>query len=87
MSSPSQPPCKTCPVCAYNRESDKIVTLKPDPHSPIQLSDHLEGDGNRFFKAAAELGLEGIVSFMASCSLPGADPWKASGGRRPGDRW
>jgi bifunctional non-homologous end joining protein LigD len=29
---------------------------------PIQFSDRLEGDGVRFFTAAAELGLEGIVS-------------------------
>ena len=36
--------------------------LKPDPRSPIQFSDHLEGDGARFFKAVADLGLEGIVS-------------------------
>ena len=35
--------------------------IKPDPRSPIQFSDHLEGDGARFFKAAAELGLEGVV--------------------------
>ena len=40
--------------------------IKPDPRSPIQFSDHLEGDGARFFKAAAELGLEGIVSKRAA---------------------
>jgi ATP-dependent DNA ligase len=28
--------------------------------------DHLEGDGARFFKAAAELGLEGVVSKRAA---------------------
>jgi len=47
--------------------------IKPDPRSPIQFSDHLEGDGARFFKAAAELGLEGIVSKRAAsryCSGP-----------------
>jgi ATP-dependent DNA ligase len=36
--------------------------IKPDPRSPIQFSDHLEGDGAKFLKAAAELGLESIVS-------------------------
>ena len=40
--------------------------VKQDPRSPIQFSDHLEGDGARFFKAAAELGLEGIVSKRAA---------------------
>ena len=40
--------------------------IKPDPRSPIQFSDHLEGDGAKFFKAAAELGLEGIVSKRAA---------------------
>jgi bifunctional non-homologous end joining protein LigD len=40
--------------------------VKHDPRSPIQFSDHIEGDGARFFKAAAELGLEGIVSKRAA---------------------
>jgi hypothetical protein len=40
--------------------------IKPDPRCPIQFSDHLEGNGARFFMAAAELGLEGIVSKRAS---------------------
>ena len=40
--------------------------IKPDTRSPIQFSDHVEGDGARFFKAAAELGLEGIVSKRAA---------------------
>jgi bifunctional non-homologous end joining protein LigD len=41
--------------------------VQQDPCSPIQFSDHVEGDGTKFFKAAAELGLEGIVSKRASC--------------------
>jgi bifunctional non-homologous end joining protein LigD len=36
--------------------------IEPDPRSPIQFSDHVEGGGARFFEAAVELGLEGIVS-------------------------
>jgi bifunctional non-homologous end joining protein LigD len=36
--------------------------IEPDPRSPIQFSDHVDCDGAKFFKAAAELGLEGIVS-------------------------
>jgi ATP-dependent DNA ligase len=36
--------------------------IKPDPRSPIQFSDHADCDGDLFFKLAAELGLEGIVS-------------------------
>jgi bifunctional non-homologous end joining protein LigD len=40
--------------------------IKPDMRSPIQFSDHVEGDGARFFKAAADLGLEGIVSKRAA---------------------
>jgi bifunctional non-homologous end joining protein LigD len=39
--------------------------IKPDPRSPIQFSDHGDCDGAMFFKAAAELGLEGIVSKRA----------------------
>jgi bifunctional non-homologous end joining protein LigD len=40
--------------------------IEPDPRSPIQFSDHVDSDGARFFKAAAELGLEGIVSKRAA---------------------
>jgi bifunctional non-homologous end joining protein LigD len=40
--------------------------IKPDPRSPIQFSDHVEGAGGRFFRAAADLGLEGIVSKRAA---------------------
>ena len=40
--------------------------VEPDPRCPIQFSDHLEGDGARFFRAAAALGLEGIVSNRAA---------------------
>jgi bifunctional non-homologous end joining protein LigD len=36
--------------------------IEPNPRSPIQFSDHVDCDGAKFFKAAAELGLEGIVS-------------------------
>ena len=36
--------------------------IEPDPRSPIQFSDHVDCDGAKFFKAAAELGLEGIIS-------------------------
>jgi bifunctional non-homologous end joining protein LigD len=39
--------------------------IEPDPRSPVQFSDHVDCDGARFFKAAAELGLEGIVSKRA----------------------
>jgi bifunctional non-homologous end joining protein LigD len=36
--------------------------IEPDPRSPIQFSDHVDCDGAKFFKAAAKLGLEGIIS-------------------------
>jgi bifunctional non-homologous end joining protein LigD len=36
--------------------------IEPDPRSPIQFSGHVDCAGAKFFKAAAELGLEGIVS-------------------------
>jgi len=41
--------------------------IEPDQRSPIQFSDHADCDGLKFFKAAADLGLEGIVSKRASC--------------------
>ncbi|HEY1928274.1 MAG TPA: DNA ligase D [Caulobacteraceae bacterium] len=36
-----------------------------DPRSPIQLSDHIEGDGAALFAQASRMGLEGIVSKKA----------------------
>jgi ATP-dependent DNA ligase len=40
--------------------------IEPDSRSPIQFSDHVDCDGAKFFKAAADLGLEGIVSKRAT---------------------
>ncbi len=40
--------------------------VKPDKRFPIQFSDHVDCDGARFFKAAADLGLEGIISKQAA---------------------
>jgi ATP-dependent DNA ligase len=42
--------------------------VPPDPHSPVQFSDHFEGDGGAFFRKACEMGLEGIVSKRAASS-------------------
>ncbi len=36
-----------------------------DARSPIQLSDHMDGDGQAFFTQASRMGLEGIVSKKA----------------------
>ena len=36
--------------------------IRPDKRSAVHFSDHVEGDGAKFFEAAADLGLEGIVS-------------------------
>jgi bifunctional non-homologous end joining protein LigD len=46
-------------------ERRALLTKLVKQGSPLQLSDHIDGDGARFFKAAAELGLEGIVSKRA----------------------
>jgi bifunctional non-homologous end joining protein LigD len=40
--------------------------IKPDPRCPIQFSDQVAGDGASFFRAASDLGLEGIVSKRAA---------------------
>ena len=45
--------------------------IEPDPRSPIQFSDHTDCDGLKFFKAAAELGLKGIVSKRSGASWSG----------------
>jgi ATP-dependent DNA ligase len=53
-----------CPLLERRALLRKLI--QQDPRSPIQFSDHVEGDGARFFEAAAELGLEGIVSKRAA---------------------
>jgi ATP-dependent DNA ligase len=53
-----------CPLLERRVLLRKLI--KPDKRSPIHFSDHLEGDGARFFKAAAKLGLEGVVSKRAA---------------------
>jgi bifunctional non-homologous end joining protein LigD len=52
------------PLIARRAALRKLI--EPEPRSPIQFSDHVEGGGARFFEAAAELGLEGIVSKRAA---------------------
>ena len=39
--------------------------IKPDPRSPLQFSDHYEGEGAALFMKACALWLEGIVSKRA----------------------
>ncbi len=51
----------------FERRAALRKLIEPDPRSPIQFSDHADCEGLKFFKAAAELGLEGIVSKRASC--------------------
>jgi bifunctional non-homologous end joining protein LigD len=55
---------RDCPL--LERRERLRGLIKPNPRSPIQFSDHVESDGAQFFKAAAELGLEGIVSERAA---------------------
>lgn len=40
-----------------------LATAKPE--GPLRYSDHLEGNGLKFFKQACEYGIEGIVSKLA----------------------
>jgi bifunctional non-homologous end joining protein LigD len=55
---------RDCPL--LERREHLRGLIEPDPRCPIQFSDHVEGDGAKFFEAAAELGLEGIVSKRAA---------------------
>src|SRR5262249_19803052 len=48
--------------------------IRPGNRSPIQFSDHVQGDGARFFKAAVDLGLEGIVSKRAASPIAADRP-------------
>ena len=56
--------CGEAPLIERRAALRKLI--EPDPRSPIQFSDHVDCDGAKFFKAAAELGLEGIVSKRAA---------------------
>jgi DNA ligase D-like protein (predicted ligase) len=50
----------------FERRTALRKLIEPDCRSPIQFSDHAGCDGAKFFKAAADLGLEGIVSKRAA---------------------
>jgi bifunctional non-homologous end joining protein LigD len=54
---------RDCPL--LERRERLRGLIKPNSRSPIQFSDHVESDGASFFRAAAELGLEGIISKRA----------------------
>ena len=55
--------------------------------SAIQLSDHVEGDGNALYERASELGLEGIVSKRASATYQSgrSKTWTKTKARQVGD--
>jgi bifunctional non-homologous end joining protein LigD len=53
---------RDCPL--LERRERLRGLIKPDKRSSIQFSDHVEGDGAKFFDAAS--GLEGIVSKRAA---------------------
>jgi bifunctional non-homologous end joining protein LigD len=55
---------RTTPLLERRAALRKLV--EPDCRSPIQFSEHVDCDGAAFFKAAADLGLEGIVSKRAT---------------------
>ena len=44
---------------------DGLLDPLVDPRSPIQLSDHFEGEGDALFAQASRMGIEGIVSKKA----------------------
>lgn len=50
-----------------DRKKALAALLDPvlDARSPIQLSEHVEGDGDTLFQRACEMGLEGVVSKRA----------------------
>jgi bifunctional non-homologous end joining protein LigD len=53
-------------IALIERRAALRKRIEPNPTSPIQFSDHADCDGALFFKHAAELGLEGIVSKRAA---------------------
>jgi bifunctional non-homologous end joining protein LigD len=53
------------PLAARKEALDGLLGPLIDPKSPIQISDHIDGDGAAFFAQASRMGLEGIVSKKA----------------------
>lgn len=53
-----------CPLRDRKRVLADLFERVPE-NSPLRYSDHIEGNGNPFFKQACKLGLEGIVSKLA----------------------
>lgn len=50
------------PLIERKRALEGLLAPLIDPRSPIQYSEHMEGDGDSLFARASRLGLEGIVS-------------------------
>ena len=53
------------PLTARKRALEGLIGPLMDAKSPIQFSDHIEGDGEPLFAQASRMGLEGIVSKKA----------------------
>lgn len=53
--------------CPLRQRKQVLAELfeRVDEKSPLRFSDHIEGNGAKFFKEACKLGLEGIVSKLA----------------------
>lgn len=53
--------------CPLRERKQALAELfeRVDEKSPLRFSDHIEGNGERFYKEACKLGLEGIVSKLA----------------------
>jgi bifunctional non-homologous end joining protein LigD len=53
------------PLVDRKRALSGLITPLINARSPIQLSEHVEGDGDELFQNASRMGLEGIVSKKA----------------------
>jgi hypothetical protein len=62
------------PDHGLDRPRRKRPAMHVHRRSPIQFSDHVDCDGAKFFKAAADLGLEGIVSKRAASRYRSGPP-------------
>ncbi|HEY3813607.1 MAG TPA: DNA ligase D [Caulobacteraceae bacterium] len=77
-----------CYLDGYDLSASKLVDRKDalaglidpliDDRSPIQYSDHVDGDGDALFAQASRMGLEGIMSKRADARYvqARADTWK-----------
>ncbi|MGE3304357.1 MAG: DNA ligase D [Rhizobiaceae bacterium] len=78
---------RAAPLVERKELLQKLLAGIVSANSPIQLSDHVEGDGSDLYERASEMGLEGIVSKRMNAPYKSGrtDSWSKTKALQSGD--